>query len=186
MMNDSDSNQLPEEENEFQYDIDEEEIIYVSKSEMKREAQRMHDLGKILTELNAERRAQLPISDMLKQALTENTRLKSHEAKRRHLNYVAKIIWREDIDAIHAALDLFDPSSESYGRIQKQQEMWRKRLVQDPQSVQEFIEHYPTVDRQQLRNLVRNAQKEMQAQPSKPGSNYRKLFQFLKPYIADN
>lgn len=183
-MNDTDPNQLPEEENEFQYDIDEEEIIYVSKSEMKREAQRMHDLGRKLAELNPSRWPELPISDTLRQALTENTKLKSHEAKRRHLNYVAKIIWREDIEAIHAALDLFDPSSESYGRIQKQQELWRERLVQQPQALQEFIELYPEVDRQQLRNLIRNAQKELQAQPPKPGSNYKKLFQFIKQYLA--
>lgn len=173
-----------QENNEFQYDIEQEEIILVSKSEMKREAQRMHDLGKRLSELNPSRWADLPISDTLKQALLENTKLKSHEAKRRHLNYVAKVIWREDIDAIHAALDLLDPSSESYGRIQKQQELWRERLVKNDNSLQEFIETYPEVDRQQLRNLVRNAQKEVNAEPFKPGSNYKKLFQFIKPYLA--
>lgn len=176
---------MNDENNEYQYDIDEEEIIYVSKSEMKREAQRMHDLGKQLAELNPSRWAELPISDVLKHALKENTRLTSNEAKRRHLNYVAKIVWKEDVDAIRAALDFFDPSSEVYGRIQKQQELWRERLVNQADALNDFIELYPSVDRQQLRNLVRNAQKEMQSEPPKPGTNFKKLYQFIKPYISD-
>ena len=33
---------------------------------------------------------------------------------------------------------------------------------------------------QQLRNLVRNAQKEMNQEPPKPGSSYKKLFQLVR------
>ena len=86
----------------------------------------------------------------------------------------------EDIDAIQEALDLLDPSSEAYGRIIRQQEQWRARLIEDNQALNEFIDTYPQVDRQQLRNLVRNAQKEMKSEPPKPGASYKKLFQFIK------
>ena len=166
------------------YDLPEEEIEYVSKSEMKREAQRMVDLGKALTELNPNRWAKLPISDLLKHALEENVRLRSHEAKRRHLNYIGKLIWKEDIEAIKEGMDLIDPSSQIYGRNIKQQEMWRERLVNDPEGLNAFIEQFPNVDRQQLRNLTRNAQKEMHAEsgdsPYGARTNYKKLFQFIK------
>lgn len=161
----------------------EDEIIYVSKSEMKREAQRMHDLGRKVCELNPSRWIDLPISESLLAALKENNKLKSHEAKRRHLNFIAKIIWKEDLDALNAALDLLDPSTESYGRIQKQQEQWRERLVRDDQALNEFIESYPEVDRQQLRNLIRNTQNELKKDPTKPSNSYKKLFQFIKQYI---
>lgn len=174
----------------YQYDLPEEEIEYVSKSEMKREAQRMVDLGKSLTELNPNRWPQLPISDLLRAALEENVRLRSHEAKRRHLNYIGKLIWKEDLDAIRSALNLFDPSSEVYGRNSKQQEMWRERLLNDPNALNEFIELFPQVDRQQLRNLIRSAQKELQptasGQPSQARSSYKKLFQLIKEEHSKN
>lgn len=165
------------------FDNPDDEIIYVSKSEMKREAQRMHDLGRKLSELNPKRWPELPISETLHNALKENVRLTSMEAKRRHLNFIAKIIWNENLDALHAALDLIDPSTEAYGRIQKQLEQWRERLLQEPQALNQFIEAYPEVDRQQLRNLLRNAIKELQQAPDKPSPSSKKLFQFLKQIV---
>ncbi len=163
---------------------DDDEIEYVSKTEMKREAQRMRDLGQKLTELKPALWPQLPISDNLLEAIEENVRLSSHEAKRRHLQYMGKLLRKENLDALNEFLDLLDPSSETYGRLQKQQEMWREKLIKSNTALNEFIEQYPDVDRQQLRNLIRNTQKELAANPEKPSSSYRKLFQFIKQVTA--
>lgn len=163
---------------------DEDDIEYVSKSELKREAQRMRDLAQQLTELKQGLWSELPISDNLRHAITENVRLSSHEAKRRHLQYMGKLLRKEDLDAINEFLALLDSSSEAYGRIQKQQEMWREKLVKGGTALNDFIEHYPDVDRQQLRNLIRNAQKDLAENPDKPSTNYRKLFQFIKQVTA--
>ncbi|MEN9465957.1 MAG: hypothetical protein RL217_2138 [Pseudomonadota bacterium] len=159
------------------------EIEIISKSEQKREAHRLHDLGKMLTEMPKSKWDELPISDTLRHALAENTRLTQHEAKRRHLQFIGKVMRDEDLEALQAKLDLLDPSSEAFGRIIKQAEMWRTRLVEQD-SLNDFIEQYPTVDRQTLRNLVRNAQKEMSSEPPKPGSNYKKLFQLVKDTVG--
>ena len=163
---------------------DEDEIEYVSKSELKRDAQRMRDLAQQLTELKPSFWPQLPIGDNWRAAIAEHVRLSSHEAKRRHLQYMGKLIRKENIDAIHEFLALQDSSSEAYGRIQKQQEMWREKLVKGGTALNDFIEHYPDVDRQQLRNLIRNAQKDLSENPEKPSTNYRKLFQFIKQVTA--
>jgi len=166
-------------------DYPDDEIEYVSKSEMKREAHRWQELGKRLTELNAAKWKELPISETLYNALVENARLKQHEAKRRHMQYIGRLVGDENMDAIQAKLDLFDPSSQAYGRRIRQQEMWRTRLVSDNDGLNAFIEEFPAVDRQQLRNLVRNAQKEMSSEPPKPGTSYKKLFQFIKEQMTD-
>ena len=86
----------------------------------------------------------------------------------------------EDIDAIQEAIDMLDPSSEAFGRRIGQLEQWRNRLINDGKAMNEFLDTYPDTDRQQLRNLVRNAQKEMQAEPPKPGTAFKKLFQLIK------
>lgn len=166
-------------------DYQDDDFQEISKSELKREAHRHQQLGKKLAELNPKKWRDLPISENLFNALVENNRLTQNEAKRRHLQYIGKIMRDEDIDAIQAGLDLLDPSSEVYGRRIKQQEMWRTRLVSDDAGLNAFIEEFPAVDRQQLRNLVRNAQKEMSSEPPKPGTNYKKLFQFIREQMDD-
>lgn len=157
---------------------------FISKSELKREAHRSQDMGKRLTELNARYWNELPISETLRAALTESARLKNLEAIRRHLQYIGRLMRDEDMDAIQTKIDLLDPSSEAYGRRIRQQEMWRTRLVNDETGLNDFIEEFPDVDRQTLRNLVRNAQKEMSSEPPKPGTSYKKLFQFIKDVMS--
>lgn len=161
-------------------DYQDDDEDFISKSELKREAHRHQQLGKKLADLNPKKWRDLPISENLYNALVENNRLSQNEAKRRHLQFIGKIMRDEDVDAILAGLELLDPSSEAYGRRIKQQEMWRNRLVSDDSGLNAFIEEFPAVDRQQLRNLVRNAQKEMSSEPPKPGTNYKKLFQFIR------
>jgi len=166
----------------------EEEIEWeiVSKSEMKRDMTELQKLGEQILELSKAKQAKLPLSDRMLAAIDEYHRIGKNEAKRRHLQYVGKVMRDEDDEAIREALELLDPSSEAYGRIQKQQEQWRTRLVSDTNAMNQFIEQFPQVDRQQLRTLVRNASKEMNSEPPKPGSNFKKLFKFIKEqYLQD-
>ncbi|WP_221797551.1 ribosome biogenesis factor YjgA [Oceanobacter mangrovi] len=162
------------------FDQQPEEYELVSKSEMKREMERWQELGEKLTELPESQWATLPITETLLAALKESKRIKQFGARKRHLNYIGRVMRDEDVDAIREQLELRDPSSELYGRRQKQLEMWRNRLVEDSQGLNDFIEQFPQVDRQQLRNLVRNAQKEVSGENGKPGKAYKNLFQFIK------
>ena len=157
---------------------------FISKSELKREMHRFQELGEKLAALSPEKWASMPMTETLKNALQESRRVTKHEARRRHFQYIGKVMRHEDVDALQESLDLLDPSSELYGRRIRQLEQWRTRLVEDSNALNDFIDEHPAVDRQQLRNLVRNAQKEMQQEPPKPGSGYKKLFQFLKEEIA--
>jgi len=98
--------------------FDEEEIEYeiVSKTEMKREMDRLQELGKRLTELNANQWQTLTIKEVLLDALVESKRLKHNEAKRRHLQYIGKLMRDEDVELVQHQVDLLDPSSEAFGR----------------------------------------------------------------------
>jgi ribosome-associated protein len=159
-----------------------EEIEYeiVSKSEMKRDMIELQELGERIIALPLKKSMELPLSEMMKAAVRETERVGKNEAMRRHMQYIGRLIRSEDIAEIREALDLLDPSSQSYGRVTGQQEQWRTRLIKDPASINEFIEQFPTVDRQHLRQLIRNATKEMASEPPKPGSNYKNLFKAIK------
>ncbi|MAE33847.1 MAG: hypothetical protein CMH97_01075 [Oceanospirillaceae bacterium] len=162
------------------HEDDDIEYELVSKTEMKREMQRYQDLGETLCNLSPAKWSDLPVTDVLMAALEESRRIKKHEARRRHFQYIGKLMRSEDIDAIQEAIDMLDPSSEAFGRRIGQLEQWRNRLINDGKAMNEFLDTYPDTDRQQLRNLVRNAQKEMQAEPPKPGTAFKKLFQLIK------
>jgi ribosome-associated protein len=159
-----------------------EEIEYeiVSKSEMKRDMIELQELGERIVALPRKKAMELPLSEMMKAAVRETERVGKNEAMRRHMQYIGRLIRSEDIEGIREALDLLDPSTEAYGRVTGQQEQWRTRLISDPDAIVEFIEQFPSVNRQHLRTLIRNAAKEMSTEPPKAGSNYKNLFQAIK------
>ena len=58
-------------------------------------------------------------------------------------------------------------------------EQLRSDLIEQGDSlINETIEQFPSLDRQKMRQLVRNAAKEVKAE--KPGKGYKELFQYLK------
>ena len=159
-----------------------EDIEYeiVSKSEMKRDMIELQELGERIVALPRKKSMELPLSEMMKAAIREADRVGKNEAMRRHMQYIGRLIRSEDIPGIREALDLLDPSTEAYGRVTGQQEQWRTRLIKDPEALNQFIEMFPQVDRQHLRQLIRNASKEMNSKPPKPGSNFKNLFKTIK------
>ena len=166
------------------------EYLGPSKSQVKREMHALQDLGKFICELPKKQRANLPLSDTLLVAIEEWARIKKNEAKRRHLQYVGKVMRTEDLDAIQLALDKMNPSSDVFNRVLHQQERWRDRLIeQGSEALNEFCEEFNVKDVQHLRQLIRNAAKEhklKEEDPDAPGkmgkTDARKLFLFIKTH----
>jgi ribosome-associated protein len=75
-----------------------------SKSQRKREMHQLQELGAQLALLSPERLARLPISERLQDALEALRPIRSREARRRQLQYVGRVMRREDEEAIAAAL----------------------------------------------------------------------------------
>ena len=57
-------------------------------------------------------------------------------------------------------------------------ERWRDRMLENADAVSEFLVMYPHTDSQQLRTLIRNAQKETAA--NKPPKSSRELFKLIR------
>lgn len=165
------------------------DIERVSKSELKREMERLQGIGNRLLELPAEKLREFPLEEILLQALLESQRLKSHEAKRRQLQYIGRLMRDADVEAIEKALDFNDPGSEVHLQLTVLSERWRAELIEDPDATARFFDTYPSADRQHLRQLVRNAQQEAEQtvhQPHISASQFkhrRKLFQAIKEEI---
>ncbi|GAB2796239.1 ribosome biogenesis factor YjgA [Halomonas shantousis] len=150
-----------------------------SKTQRKQEMHALQALGERIIALNDAERAHLPLSDDMLAAVEETSRIRSHEGRRRHMQYVGKVMRGEDLEGIRNAFEAFDQEKarrdQSFHRLEK----WRDRLIaEESETVEAFIAEYPDVDRQALRQLIRNAKRENEL--DKPPTNARKLFRLLR------
>ncbi|WP_203141725.1 ribosome biogenesis factor YjgA [Marinobacter mangrovi] len=156
---------------------------YKSKSELKREMHALQDIGKRLLELTPDQVEPLPISDRLRAAIEESKRIRQHEARRRHLQYIGKVMRQEDqLEEVIRAIEAFDTGSAEHTRRHHLAERWRDRMVAEGDSaVGEFLGYCPEADIQHLRNLARNARRD--AQKDKNTGHARKLFRYLRECV---
>jgi len=166
-------------DDEFQEDLG------PSKSQIKREMHALQEVGKRMLDLSDDQLNSLPISDTLKAAIVESRRIRKHEARRRHLHYIGKVMRNEeDPEAIERSLDAFDAGSVEHTRRHHLAERWRDRMVAEGDSaVGEFINYCPAADIQHLRNLARNAKKD--AEKQKNTGQAKKLFRYLRECIDE-
>lgn len=170
---------MSESENFENSHLQEQDDELLSKTELKRQMHALQDLGLRLTKLNKDQLAKLDLSDRLHLAIEEFHRIKSNGAQKRHLQYVGKIIRTEDSDKIEHDLGLYEAGQQAHTQTFHKLERWRDRLINEGNSaLQEYIQEHNNADVQHLRQLVRNAQKELKL--DKPPAAARKLFKYLR------
>ncbi len=153
-----------------------------SKTQVKKEMHALQALGEELVELSAASRAKIPMSAELTDALRLADKMpKKHEALRRHIQFIGKLMRTEELEPIERALALIRNTNQAATRKFHLVEDWRDKLIADGDTVTKFIAEYPEVDVQQLRTLIRNAKKEQEK--NQPPKAYRELFQLIKPFI---
>ncbi|MDG2502107.1 MAG: ribosome biogenesis factor YjgA [Porticoccaceae bacterium] len=150
-----------------------------SKSQLKRDSHALQEMGKQLVEMPEGKLQKFDLPENLRDAIYEARRLKSREAKRRHLQYIGKLMRISDTDIIQQTLDMMDHQSQTYRQHFKQLEDWRDRIIHDGNGgIEAFIEAYPAGDRQQLRNLQRQANREIELKKAPAAS--RKIFSYIR------
>lgn len=141
--------------------------------------QALQQLGERLCELSPKELDRIPMSESLQEALRESRRIKSLNALRRHYRRLGKLLHREDLDSIRGVLADMDSRHQADVDRFHALEQWRSRLLEEEsKAFGDFIEAYPSVDRQRLRQLVLAARREQEQ--DRPPAAYRKLFKFLR------
>ncbi|HDM8083854.1 TPA: ribosome-associated protein [Yersinia enterocolitica] len=165
--------EVPEDKND-----DDDEIIWVSKSEIKRDAEALKELGTELVELGKNALEKIPLDEDLLAAVELAQKIKK-EGRRRQIQLIGKMLRARDVEPIQTALDKLKNRHNQQVSLFHKLETLRDRLVEEGDDViPTVLELYPEADRQQLRSLVRNAQKEKAA--NKPPKSYRQIFQYLR------
>ena len=150
-----------------------------SKSQLKRDSHALQAMGKELVEMSEGKLQKFNLPEALEEAIYEARRLKSREAKRRHLQYIGKLMRISDIDDIQTTLDKMDHQSLTYRQHFAQLEQWRDRLINGGNSaIDDFVNEHSLADRQKLRKLQRQANREQELKKSAVAS--RKLFTYIR------
>jgi ribosome-associated protein len=150
----------------------------VSKTRKKREMHELQALGVALTALPESQLKEMNLAEDLFQAVLEAKRIKSHEAKRRQMQYIGRLMRDLDAAPIRARLAEVEGHSAQAGARHRRLEAWRERLLADDAALTEFAAAFPAADLQALRASIRNARKEQKE--GRPPRAYRELFRILK------
>lgn len=148
-----------------------------SKSEKKRQAQALQDLGLELTKLGADQLAKIDLPEDIRAAIDDYKRMKSFGALRRQLQLIGKLMRRMDGEAVREAIDRATGESRAAVAAHHRAERTRDALIADDAAMTQYISEHPECDMQRLRQLVRTARKERDA--AKPPKAARELYRLL-------
>lgn len=149
-----------------------------SKTQRKQVMADLQALGERMVELNEGQIATIEMPDFLREAVLEARAIKSHEGRRRQMQYIGKLMRDVDPAPIREKISQWDGQSASNVAHEHAIVRWRERLLSEENAITEFARAYPGADIQQLRALVRNANAERTA--GKPPKSFRELFKRVR------
>ncbi len=154
-----------------------------SKSERKRNAQVIKSLAMELLGLSASQLRMIPLENDILVAVEEARNIRSHGARRRQLQYIAKLMRRADTEAVVAALQEIHLEARELTARQHRAEAWRDLLLErGDAAAEDLFRQRQDLDMQHVRQLIRNAHCEQRA--GKPPAAARALFRALRDLDA--
>ncbi|HHO58849.1 MAG TPA: DUF615 domain-containing protein [Thiotrichales bacterium] len=153
------------------------ETLLPSKTQLKREAHQLVQLGQDILKLKHEEIESLNLPDELAVAIDTALKIKSNAGLKRQRLYIGKLLRHLDHEAIEQQLNKIRHRHDTNTAAFKRLESWRERLIDgDNQVLSEIIERHYDVDRQHIHQLVRKARQEKERE--KPPASARKLFRY--------
>ncbi len=157
-----------------------------SKTQLKQQSHELQALGVEVAALSDERLARTEMPEPLREAILEYRKTRSHEGRRRQMQYVGKLMRSADETSLREAVAEAALGSARETLRLHEVERWRDALIADDEALTRWMAQHPDSDAQQLRSLVRAARRDgadislEQRQPRRS----RELFQFLKPWVT--
>ena len=160
---------------------DEDELL--SKTQLKTQMNALQKMGESLIELSPVSLAKIPMDEDLMDAVMLARRIiRKKEGYRRQLQLIGKLMRHKDIAPIEQALLVIQNSHKKSTDAFHKIELLRDELLQQgDQAIETTLLEHTQLDRQKLRQFVRQANK--QQTENKPPKAARDLFQYLKLVI---
>ena len=130
---------------------------FVSKTKRKQEMHELQALGVALVALSESQLQDMSLESRLHEAVLAAKRITSHEARRRQMQYIGRLMRDADAEPIRARLAAVEGHSAQAAAHHRRLEAWRERLMQDDAALTEFVAAHPGIDLQELRALLHEA-----------------------------
>jgi len=155
-----------------------------SKTQLKQKSHELQALGEAVSALSDERLSRIEMPERLRDAIEMFRKTRSHEGRRRQLQYVGKLMHTADEARLREAVAEATLGSAKETLLLHDTERWRAELIADDDALTRWLVDHPDTDTQQLRSLVRAARRDAALPPEQRQSrSHRELFQFIKPML---
>ena len=158
---------------------------YISKTQKKKEALALQDLGERLVELKDEHLKNIKLPEDLYEAVVLAKTIKKHVPRLRQMQHIGVLMRRHDSQPIQDAIKRLDEGRDAGSALHKQVEQWRDQLIAgEDQLIAELAEKFPLLDQPHLTDLVRKAREEG-ARPNPSPTVARTLFRYLHKLVQN-
>ena len=172
------------EEHDYEYEYDDNgEIVYYAvrpnKTQLKKDMAVLFALSEEMSELSVTQLKSLELPENIHKAVVEVSGMPHKGARKRLLKFITGQLNKIEVEPILEKLARMKNKSAHAVREHHIVERWRDRLIAEGNdALTELLNEHPHADRQQLRQLSRNAQKEAEA--AKPPKSSRLLYRYLR------
>ena len=176
-----------EQEFDYEYEYDDQgQIVYYAvrpnKTRIKKDMAALFALGEEISELSVIQVNSLDLPENIHKAILEVSKMPHKGARKRLLKFITGQLHKIDVEPILEKLARIKNKSAHGVREHHIVERWRDRLVKGGHdALTAFLNEQPDADRQHLRQLLRNIQKEAEA--NKPPKSSRLLYRYLKTLL---
>jgi ribosome-associated protein len=131
-----------------------------SKSLRKRQSHELQKLGEQLIDLPQDTLDELKLPESLHEAIVLARRITKRGGLARQKQLIGKLMRKIDAEPIRIALAARNERDRAQTRQFHMIERWRSRLIDDPETLDEFVSNYPNADRVAAERLIIEAQRE--------------------------
>ena len=149
-----------------------------SKTRRKHEMHALQDLGEQLVALDPSKLAALDLPERLADAVLLARTITRHEARRRQMQYIGRLMRDVDPAPLAAAFKLWNEGPAEARVRFAALERWRTRLLDEPEALDAFMADYPDTPRTPLAHAVADAREERAR--GGPPHRQRALFRAIK------
>jgi ribosome-associated protein len=148
-----------------------------SKSQRKRDMAALQTLGESLLRLSAIELQRIELPEALREAVADMPRMGSHEARRRQLQYIGRLMRGVDPGPLRAAIEDATGESKRAIALMHRCEKLRDALLADDAALAGVLADLPGADSQHLRATIRAARREHA--DGRPPRHARELYRWL-------
>jgi len=153
-----------------------------SKTRRKHEMHALQDLGEQLVSLDPARLRSLDLPERLHDAVLLARTITRHEARRRQMQYIGRLMRDVDPAPLATALKRWSEGPAEEKARFAALERWRTRLLDDAAGLADFVAEHPSADRAELADLVHAARAERTT--GGPPHRQRALFRAIRKAAA--